>query len=88
MTIQIEKGIPLPEVRRRQPKNPYGEVMRQMEIGDSFACEGSKFNTLQGVIRAAAKKAGIAITVRREGKEGCKLRVWRVANTIVAKCGE
>lgn len=83
MTITIEKGIPLPEVRKRQPKNPYIEVMAKMEVGDSFVCEGAKFNTLQGALRAAAKKAGVSITTRRENENedgtGVKVRVWRVA---------
>lgn len=91
MTIKIEKGIPLPEVRKRQPKSPYDEAMKQMEVGDSFVCEGVKFNTVQGTLRRAAKKVGINVTVRRESEEDVspvKLRVWRVADTKVGTCGE
>lgn len=90
MTITIEKGIPLPEVRKRQPKGQFGEVMAKMEVGDSFVCEGEKFNTLQSALRLAAKRAGITITTRRENEEAetpVKVRVWRVASPVVDMAG-
>jgi hypothetical protein len=77
MTIQIEKNVPMPESRGPRGYGAYREVMKKLEVGDSFIAEGSKMTTLQSAIRQAAKRANINITVRREGEEGCKIRVWR-----------
>lgn len=62
--------------------------MSKLEVGDSFITDGEKMTTLQSSIRQAAKRAKISITVRREGDEGIKLRVWRVADSKAARCGE
>ena len=90
MTIQIEKGVPMPEVRARKSYGTYKDVMAKMEVGDSFVADGEdgKVTTLQSSIRQAAKRAKVNITVRREGEEGCRLRVWRVADTKAAACVE
>lgn len=78
----------MPEVTQRKTYGAYREVMAAMEVSDSFVAEGGKITTLQSAVRQAAKRAKINITVRREGEEGCKLRVWRVADANVAACGE
>lgn len=88
MTIQIEKNVPIPEFRGRKTYDTYKDVLSKLEFGDSFVAEGEKMGTLQSSIRQAAKRAKINITVRREGEEGVKLRVWRVADTKVATCDE
>jgi hypothetical protein len=84
MTIQIEKGVPMPETRGPRTYGAYREVMAAMEVGDSFVAEGEKMPTLQSAVRQAARRAKINITVRREGEESVKLRVWRVADAKAA----
>ena len=66
--IKIENGVPLPPIHRGR-----GEIinaLRKMDIGDSFytAKAWSMYNV--------AARAGITITVRREGKG---FRIWRTA---------
>lgn len=84
MTIQIEKDVPMPEFRSRKTYSAYKDVMSKLEVGDSFVAEGEKMPTLQSAVRQAAKRAKVNITVRREGEERVKLRVWRVADTKAA----
>lgn len=70
MTIKIEKNVPIPEKGKRSLSG-ISDVMRDMEIGDSFSTDPSKRPNLFSI----AKKLGIKISTRLE--EG-DLRVWRV----------
>lgn len=62
---KIDRGIPVPG-----PKYP----IRQLEPGDSFKVPYSRAS--QTCAHALARRAGVAISTR---KEGDFLRVWRVA---------
>ena len=65
--IKIEKGIPISQRRG----SGITEVMRKMDIGDSFVVDCSARNG----IGALAKNAGIKTTTRTiDGK----VRVWRI----------
>lgn len=80
--MKIEKGIPLPgEDRGRKPRGTYSDVVEKLEVGDSFVAEGTSGPTMQSAIRAAAKRAGIKVTIRNitsDDDVNVKLRVWRI----------
>jgi hypothetical protein len=81
--MKIEKNIPVPEGRGRKRSITYVDLMRQMEIGDSFLAERGKMGSIQSAVRQAANRAGIKITARLEGeKDDQRLRVWRIENEI------
>lgn len=86
--MKIDKNVPLPESRGRKRAITYGDVMKKLEVGDSFVAVGEKMGSVQSAVRQAAKRAGIKITARREGTEGVKLRVWRVGDDFVDEVSE
>jgi hypothetical protein len=68
MTIQIEKGVPMPA----RNKYPFAE----MAVGDSFFVAGRSATEICGNISNARKKLGFKFTTRTvEGG----VRVWRAA---------
>lgn len=71
--IEIEKGIPIPAVKRhRSDKYPW----RTMGIGDSFLILGKKPGCAVSIARVAGRRCGRKFSVR--AVEG-GYRVWRVA---------
>ncbi len=78
MTIKIEKGIPIPEVK---PKTPYGWPLFEMEIGDSFTAPNSAGKISN--MNIWGKKNGMKFTKRVLNPEkdyaDRTMRVWRIA---------
>lgn len=79
----IEKNIPIPKAKAGRPRSalPYFDLMKNMEVGDSFATEGENYNSLQSSLRHAAQQLGIKITTRRTNEKDApraQLRVWRI----------
>lgn len=73
MDIVIEKGVPLPSLGRGTVNN---FPLKQMEIGDSFAVDTKKRNTVMNQIRSFEKtNPAIKFTTR---KVEDTVRVWRV----------
>lgn len=71
--FQIDKGLPIPELRYGRPWNRY--PFSQMEVGDSFFCFGST-SSVQAAANGYGKRNGCKFTARYvEGGT----RVWRVA---------
>lgn len=69
--VKIEKDVPIPK-----PKAAFGvwpEILKQMNIGDSFAVDDDPNSTN---VRRAAKGMGMKVAVRKLEKGGW--RVWRV----------
>jgi ribosomal protein L13E len=79
----IEKNIPIPKAGRGRPRafTPYMEMMKQMEVGDSFTAKGENLSSLQSSLRQTAQQLGIRVTIRRltndEDTVG-EIRVWRI----------
>lgn len=67
-TIQIDKGIPMPEKRHSM-----STIFKNMAVGDSFVVGQRRDQSL----RAAANRAGIRISIR-EDATGVR-RCWRTA---------
>lgn len=70
MTVQIDKGIPMPPAPRAR-KYPWSE----MEIGDSFLMGGAPRQVANAVSKAG-RNYGRKFSYRKT-REG--VRVWRVA---------
>lgn len=66
--MNVEKGVPLPEGKRRYP-------YKVMEVGDSFLVEGSSLQVVCNANYRAGKKLGKRFIARKDG-EG--IRVWRM----------
>jgi hypothetical protein len=73
MNIVIEKNVPLPSRGKGMSDYP----LDQMEIGDSFAVEKSKRNTLQNQIKRFYKENPDKLFTSRL-MENTVVRVWRV----------
>lgn len=71
--IKIEKGIPVP-LRRRGREPLYEEVLKKLEIGDSFVVKDKNIAKYVRLV-STAKKTGVRITTRTI--EGGKVRIWR-----------
>ena len=69
--VQILKGEPMPATGAPQRGSPYVELLTRMQPGDSVKLTRRQAASL----RAAAKKAGIAVEVRRLGEDVAG--VWR-----------
>lgn len=71
---KIERGIPVPDLRRPEFKG-VTSLIRKMKVGDSFLWRSAnhEYNNLYNYAAILRKK----ITVRRVTK--AKIRVWRVA---------
>lgn len=69
---EIEKGIPIPPKVSAKSKTGNMELLRAMEIGDSFVSDKKS-----GYFCTPARIAGIKITTRKI--EDGKIRVWRFA---------
>lgn len=79
--IEIEKGVPMIEKRGRPANRPYDDVLRNMEDTDSFVLSGDNINTMNSMIRAAARRVGVKVVIRRieDDENGeVRVRVWRV----------
>ena len=77
MTIEIEKGVPLPK-RSRGPGRPRSGKypFQQMEVGDSFLISNVASNSVACISGRWAKRTGFKFSQRKvEGG----YRVWRVA---------
>lgn len=70
--IQVDKGLPIPPRRGGGPGKDSWEVIRTMEIGDSFLWDGHP-----SVVYFQAKALGRKIKTRKES--GVGRRVWRIA---------
>ncbi len=71
--IQIDKGVPIRAIRRGRTKE-LGELLRRMDVGDSFLLTEHPMSD-RSLAKAAAKQAGIKLTSRTvEGG----IRVWRI----------
>lgn len=75
MSIKIEKNIPMPTRAASKPRAEKYAILRQLEVGDSFAVS-IKAPALANHARRVAKDTGRKFVVRPEG-EGS--RVWRKA---------
>lgn len=65
--MKIEKGIPIPARHIHTP-------LIDMVVGDSYFIEGD-VDKLRNSAYQAAKRLGIKLTSRKEGKG---MRIWRV----------
>lgn len=77
MTIEIEKGVPIPPQVRVGRKATY--PFREMQLGDSFFVPGKTTTQFSAHRVSSLKKLGLEFvsrTVVEDGVEGC--RVWRV----------
>lgn len=74
MTIEIEKGVPIPDKAGRKVKYPLDD----MDVGDSFFVPDADHQDISPVIaaRRRARKWTRQFTTRRED-DG--IRVWRTA---------
>lgn len=73
--IEIEKGIPIPEKKRRQYESKY--PFRSMAVDDSFFTKTAKAN-LRCSMRAAEKRIGGGVKFDSRPEED-GYRVWRIA---------
>ena len=73
--FSIDKNVPMPPAKRkRNDRFPFAD----MQIGDSFAFEGSSTGAIAQAVYVAAKAhfgATGYVSIRQMGKES---RVWRV----------
>jgi len=71
--LKIEKNIPIPQGK-------HYELLRNMEVGDSFVIQKKKYHN--GHFRRLTKTLGIKLTSRSITKhpldKGDFVRVWRV----------
>ena len=70
--VQIQKAMPIPSTGAPQRGSPYVELLQRMQPSDSVQLTRRQAASL----RAAAKKAGIEVVVRRLGPDAAG--VWRV----------
>lgn len=73
----IEKGVPIP-AHQHKTSLELIELMKSMDVGDSFAYSDdtkSKSGTVR--FREAAKNAGITVTIRSQSNG--QFRLWRTA---------
>lgn len=70
MSLAIEKGIPLPEERKRNVY-PY----QAMEVGESFLVPEAKMQIVCNSNYRVSKATGMKFTARKEGNG---VRVWRI----------
>jgi hypothetical protein len=68
ISLDVEKGIPLPAERKRYP-------YASMDVGDSFIVYGGKMQVVCNANYRAFKKLGFKFIARCE-PEG--VRVWRI----------
>lgn len=69
MAIKVEKDVPIPAGDNRS-KYPFAEL----EIGDSFTVEKSKYSSLRNLASYRKNRYGETYVVKVEGE---KVRVWR-----------
>lgn len=72
-SVTIEAGVPLPPSAAPQRTSPYVGLLQRMKAGDSVRLTIRQAASM----RAAAKKAGIKVEVRRLGTDAAG--VWRTA---------
>ena len=68
MSITIERGLPLPKMKRKYP-------WEELQVSDSFFVDGVKESVFRTYASLTAKKLGITLTVRKEANG---LRCWRI----------
>ena len=71
MTVEIEKGIPLPPIRRRGPGYPF----KSLSVGESFVVPDAPASRISANMSYWARKLGTKYTIRKI-EEG--YRVWRI----------
>lgn len=76
--LKIEKKVPIPT--RRRENSAYEEVMRKLEVGDSFRVELSNTPaSFQAIAARIANSIGIKVTVRSVKEDGVGYwRIWRI----------
>ncbi len=70
--FKIEKGIPLPPVRRRMTLYP----LANMEVGDSILVQESDQGRIRSTIWQFARRNGVKFVSRKES-DGA-IRIWRI----------
>lgn len=73
--MQIEKGIPIPDAKPRQPRG-VSALVRQMEVGDSIFYP-NRTSVQMGAIMAAWKRFVPTYKFTARNVEG-GVRVWRI----------
>ncbi len=75
MTIEIRKGVPLPErCINNSGKGKWQKLFMSMDVGDSFVVSLEKKSMKP--LYVAAKNSSVTIAVRKEGDH---YAVWRTA---------
>lgn len=72
MEIKIEKNVPVPENLMKK-SGVSRELIRSMEIGDSFVVESERHVRLVSVAACA-----LGFRIARQRSEG-KIRIWRIS---------
>jgi len=74
--FEIEKGIPVPVVKRGGPGRPSIFPLEQMQVGDSFLAT-TNLSSLKPALWKYSKKTGVKF--QSKGVPGEGIRVWRIA---------
>jgi hypothetical protein len=72
MAFEIETGIPMPPIRR----NIVAAIIKLLEPGQSFICEGVAPGSCSSIIHIYSKKTGKTFTQRKLNEN--QIRIWRV----------
>ena len=79
ITIQIDKGIPVPDSRQGRSGDfnfAVSTALAKMGAGDSFVySDGSKSRSRALIVRYVAQKAGVKVVIRKISESN--FRVWR-----------
>jgi len=71
--VKIEKDIPMPKKKSIE----YQEILKNMEVGDSFLIGEVEINQkLRSLLQTASRIVGCNITQK---KDGDSLRVWKIS---------
>lgn len=74
--FQIDKDIPPPPSKRKEPHGKWIKLATEMGINDSYLCESrSEFNSLV----TAIYRLGFGVISR---KQNGRLRVWKIARKV------
>lgn len=74
--MEIENGIPLPDIRRGQYADRMAERIRSLNVGQSFyVADLSRRNSVNASVRTAQRATGARYAMRSDAGG---FRVWRV----------
>jgi len=73
--FQIEQGVPIPEIRRSG--RPLKYPLLNMEVGESFVCEGPGSRIMSSIKYARRHNATLKYVTRKVDQKN--IRVWRIA---------